>query len=325
MKTKIWLALLALYTVWGSTYLAIRFTVETIPPFLSAGMRFLVSGAILLIWRRAVGDALPSPRQWRSTAIVGIFLLLGGNGLVSFAEQYVPSGIAALTLGSMPLWMVGIEAIRPRGVKPNWLSILGLLIGFGGIFLLVGPAELTGARQALNPLGVGALLAAAFLWSVGSIYSRNADIPKSSLMSTGAQMLTGSIALFVVSGLTGEWNGFSFANVELNSWLGLSYLIAVGSLIGFVSYGWLLQNAPISLVATYAYVNPLVAVFLGAWLADETLNARILIAGMVIIGSVLLINQTKSKRTGPKQRPVQPAVPEPEVGLHDSVDLMEAD
>ena len=268
-------------------------------------MRFLVSGAILLIWRHAAGDALPSPRQWRSAAIVGIFLLVGGNGLVSFAEQYVPSGISALIIGSMPLWMVGIEAARPGGVKPNWLTVLGLLIGFGGIFLLVGPAELTGGGHTLDPLGVGALLAAAFLWSVGSIYSRNVDMPKSSLMSTGAQMLTGSMALFAVSGLTGEWSGFSFANVELNSWLGLSYLIAVGSLIGFVSYGWLLQNAPISLVATYAYVNPLVAVFLGAWLADEILNARILIAGLVIIGSVVLINQTKSRRNVSKREQAQ--------------------
>lgn len=296
MKTKIWIALLALYVVWGSTYLAIRFTVETIPPFMSAGMRFLVSGAILLIWRRAVGDAMPTPRQWRSTAIVGIFLLLGGNGLVSFAEQYVPSGITALIIGSMPLWLVSIEAVRPGGVKPNWLVILGLLTGFSGIFLLVGPAEFTGGGHTLNPLGVGTLLMAAFLWSIGSIYSRNTDMPKSSLMSTSAQMLTGSLALFLVSGLTGELNGFSFTNVTLNSWLGLAYLITIGSLIGFVSYGWLLQNAPISLVATYAYVNPLVAVFLGAWLANETINARILAAGLIIIGSVVLINQSKSKR-----------------------------
>ena len=286
MKTKIWIALLALYIVWGSTYLAIRFTVETIPPFLSAGIRFLASGTILFIWRRAAGDPIPTKRQWRSTAIVGIFLLLGGNGLVSFAEQYVSSGIAALIIGSMPMWLVMIEAIRPGGVKPTWLAVLGLLIGFGGIFLLVGPAELTGASHTLNPLGIGTLLMAAFLWSVGSIYSRGADMPASSLMATGTEMLIGSIALFAVSGLTGEWGGFSFANVSLNSWLGLLYLITIGSLVGFVSYGWLLKNAPVSLVATYAYVNPLVAVFLGAWLADETLNARILIAALVIVGSV---------------------------------------
>jgi drug/metabolite transporter (DMT)-like permease len=309
MKTKIWIALLALYIVWGSTYLAIRFAVETIPPFFMAGTRFLVSGAILFIWRRAAGDAMPTRRQWRSTAIVGIFLLLGGNGLVSFAEQYVPSGIAALIIGSMPMWLVMIEAMRPNGAKPGWLAILGLVIGFGGIFLLVGPAELTGAGHTLNPLGVGTLLVAAFLWSLGSIYSRNADMPDSSLMATGAEMLTGSLAIFLVSGLTGEWKGFSFSEVTRSSWLGLLYLITIGSLIGFVSYIWLLKHAPVSLVATYAYVNPLVAVFLGAWLAGETLNARILVAGIVIIGSVVLINQTKSKPKGlkPKQAAVAAA------------------
>ena len=305
MKTKIWVALLALYIVWGSTYLAIRFTVETIPPFLSAGLRFLTSGAILFIWRRAAGDAMPTKRQWRSTAIVGIFLLLGGNGLVSFAEQYVSSGIAALIIGSMPMWLVMIEAMRPGGVKPNWLAILGLLVGFGGIFLLVGPAELTGAGNSLSPLGVGTLLMAAFLWSIGSIYSRGADMPASSLMATGAEMLTGSLAIFLVSGLTGEWRGFSFANVTTSSWLGLLYLITIGSLIGFVSYIWLLKNAPVSLVATYAYVNPLVAVFLGAWLADEVLNTRILVAGLIIISSVVLINQTKSRPRVSKRKKAQ--------------------
>lgn len=309
MKTKTWLALLSLYIVWGSTYLAIRITVETIPPFLSAGIRFLISGAILMIWRRAAGDALPTKRQWRSTAIVGIFLLLGGNGLLSFAEQFVTSSVSALIIGSMPMWLVMIEALRPGGVKPNWLAILGLLIGFGGIFLLVGPSELTGDSHILDPLGVGALLAAAFLWSVGSIYSRNTDMPDSTLMATGAEMLTGSMALFAVSGLAGEWSGFNFANVTTNSWLGLIYLIMIGSLIGFVSFGWLLKNAAISLVATYAYVNPLVAVFLGAWLADEIINTRILVAGLIIIGSVVLINQAKTgKVKSLKQESVQPAV-----------------
>ena len=208
MKTKIWLALLSLYIVWGSTYLAIRFTVETIPPFLSAGLRFLVSGVILLVWRYAAGDAMPTKRQWLSTTIIGVLLLLGGNGLVSFAEQQVPSGIAALIIGSVPMWLVLIEALRPGGVKPNWQAILGLLIGFGGIFLLVGPAELTGSTRTLNPLGIGALLLAAFLWSLGSIYSRSADLPPSSLMATGAEMLTGSIVIFAFSGMVGEWSGF---------------------------------------------------------------------------------------------------------------------
>jgi len=310
MKTKIWLALLSLYIVWGSTYLAIHFAVETIPPFLSAGVRFLVSGMILLVWRYSVGDALPTKRQWRSTTIIGILLLLGGNGLLSFAEQQVPSSIAALIIGSVPMWLVMIEALRPGGVKPNWQVILGLLIGFGGIFLLVGPTELTGNTQSLNSLGIGVLLLASFLWSVGSIYSRSADLPSSSLMATGAEMLAGGMVIVAFSGLIGEWNGFDITRVSTRSWLGLLYLITFGSLIGFVSYIWLLKNAPVSLVATYAYVNPLVAVFLGAWLADEIINARILVAGLIIIGSVALINQTKRKPKGSQQDKAQVAVAE---------------
>jgi drug/metabolite transporter (DMT)-like permease len=304
MKTKIWLALLALYIVWGSTYLAILFTVETIPPFLSAGIRFLVSGGILFLWRWAAGDSLPTKQQWRSTAIVGIFLLLGGNGLVSFAEQRIASGVAALIVGTVPLWLVLIEALRRGGVRPTPVAIIGLLIGFGGIYLLVGPTELSATTMQFDTIGIGAVILASFLWSIGSIYSRGADMPASSLMATGAEMLIGSAALFIVSGLLGEWRSFDLATVSTQSWLGLAYLITFGSLVGFVSYIWLLKNAPVSLVATYAYVNPLVAVFLGAWLADETINARILVAGLVIIGSVILINQTKSKKTNPKQEEV---------------------
>lgn len=308
MKTKIWLALLALYIVWGSTYLAILFAVETIPPFLSAGIRFLVSGGILFLWRWAAGDRMPTKRQWRSTAVVGIFLLLGGNGLVSFAEQRIASGIAALIVGTVPLWLVLIEALRPGGVRPSWQAILGLIIGFGGIYLLVGPSELNVGSLQFDTIGIGAVILASFLWSIGSIYSRGADMPASSLMATGAEMLIGSAALFAVSGLLGEWRNFDLAAVSTQSWLGLAYLITFGSLVGFVSYIWLLKNAPVSLVATYAYVNPLVAVFLGAWLADEAINARILVAGLVIIGSVILINQTKSTKARVKQEEAEPSM-----------------
>ena len=289
MKTKIWLALLALYIVWGSTYLAIRYAVETIPPFMSAGLRFLISGVILILWRRAAGDDLPTRNQWKSTAIIGTLLLLGGNGLVSWAEQSIPSGIAALIIGAVPMFLVVIEALRPRGVKPTLQVIVGLLIGFGGIYLLVGPSELSSGMH-LNPLGVAALLTACLLWSIGSVYSKTADLPKSALMMTGAEMLMGSISLAIVSGLAGEWRSFDIFQVSSKSWLGLLYLITFGSMIGFVSYTWLLQHAPISLVATYAYVNPLVAVFIGNWLAQESLNARTLIAAGIIIGSVVFIN-----------------------------------
>lgn len=293
MKAKIWTALLALYIVWGSTYLAIRFVVETIPPFLSAGVRFLISGLILVGWRRLAGDAPPTPRQWGSTAVVGVLLLLGGNGLVSWAEQRVPSGIAALIIGSVPLWMVLIEALRRAGTRPGPHEVAGVLFGFGGIALLVGPAEFAGNGMRFDALGIGALLLASFLWSVGSIYSRGADLPASSLMTTAAEMLTGSAGLFLFGTLVGDWGDLDFSAISAHSLLGLAYLILAGSLIGFVAYAWLLRNAPVSLTSTYAYVNPLIAILLGALLAKEALTARILIAALIIVGSVILIHTAR--------------------------------
>ena len=295
MKSKVWLALLALYIVWGSTYLGIKFAIETIPPFFHAGVRFLASGLILVIWQRSAGNSMPTRKQWISTGIIGTLLLLGGNGLVAWAEQTIPSGIAALIIASVPMFLVIGEAIRPNGVKPNWQGIVGLLIGFVGIFILVGPSEISGGTTKLNPLGVVALLSACLFWATGSIYSKTADLPKSSLMNTGAQMLIGSISLFIVSGLSGELNGWNIADVSSRSIYGLLYLTFVGSLVGFASYGWLLQNAPISLVSTYAYVNPIVAVLLGVWLADEVLEPRIWLATAIIIGSVIFINSTRPK------------------------------
>ena len=295
MKSKIWAALLALYIVWGSTYLGIKFAIETIPPFFHAGVRFLASGLILMIWQRMSGIPAPTRRQWVSTGIIGTLLLLGGNGLVAWAEQFIPSGIAALIIASVPMFLVIGEAIRPNGIKPNWQGIVGLLIGFVGIFILVGPSEISGGTTKLNPLGVVALLSACLFWALGSIYSKSADLPKSSLMSTGAQMLVGSISLFIVSGISGELNNWNISSVSSHSIYGLLYLIFIGSLVGFASYGWLLQNAPISLVSTYAYVNPIVAVLLGAWLGNEPLEPRIWIATAVIIGSVIFINSTRPK------------------------------
>lgn len=301
MKSKIWTALLALYIVWGSTYLGIKVAIETIPPFLHAGIRFFISGLILIIWQQAAGYALPTRKQWRSAAIIGALLLLGGNGLVSWAEQFIPSGIAALVIASSPMFLVVGEAVRPNGVKPNWQGIVGLAVGFVGIFVLIGPSEFSGGAAKLNPFGVAALLTACLSWSAGSIYSKSVDLPKSSLMNTGAQMLMGSAGLFIVSLVTGEWNGWDVTAVSSRSLLGLSYLILIGSLIGFASYGWLLQNAPISLVSTYAYVNPIVAVFLGTWLAHEPLEPRTWLAAGIIIGSVIFINSTRTMSQGRKK------------------------
>ena len=307
MKTKIWIALLALYIVWGSTYLAIRFAVETIPPFMHASLRFLISGAILYAWRRMAGDEAPTLSNWKSAAIVGAALLLGGNGLVAWAEQTVPSGIAALMISTSPFWLVLFEAFRSGGGKPTSQAILGLIIGFGGVFLLIGPAEILGTTGSFDTFGIILLLLAPIFWSMGSIYARGADMPRSTLLGTGMEMLTGAVALFIVSLVKGELSGFSFGNVSIQSWLGLIYLITFGSLVGFVSYGYLLHNAPVSLLSTYAYVNPVVAVFLGWLLANEELNARMGIASAIIIGSVILINSARGARV--RQESLQ-ALPE---------------
>jgi drug/metabolite transporter (DMT)-like permease len=300
MKTKVWMALLAIYIVWGSTYLGIRFAVESIPPFIMAGVRFLISGVILYVWRRMAGDPAPTRRQWRSAIIVGLLLLLGGNGVVSWAEQHVASGIAALIVASIPLWVALMDALRPRGIKPDWKIVLGLLIGFGGIVLLVTESERFGSVPQMSLAGVGALLLAAFLWSIGSIYGRDADMPESSLLGTGIEMLGGAVGLFLTATLLGEWKALNVSTITTRSLLALAYLVLAGSLIGFTSYSWLLRNAPVSLVSTYAYVNPVVAIFLGAWLAGEVINAPIIVSALIIIASVVVINM--SKKAQPREK-----------------------
>lgn len=315
MKTKIWIALLAIYIIWGSTYLAIRFAVETMPPFLMAGTRFLVPGAILFAWRRLAGDPLPTERQWRSAAVVGLLLLLGGNGLVSWAEQHVASGLAALLIGAVPLFMVMVEMLRRGGMKPGWQTILGLVIGFGGIALLIGPGGWNGSGTQPNLLAVGALLVAALLWSIGSVYSRGADLPASSLMGTGMEMLCGSAGLYLVGALAGEWRLLDLAAISLRSWLALAYLVVFGSMMGFVAYIWLLRHASVSLAATYAYVNPLVAVVLGAWIGQEVLDLRTAVAALVIIGSVILINTSKKSQIVRKDETISLAAEQPKETL----------
>ena len=290
MKLKIWTAMVVVYIFWGSTYLAIRYAVETIPPFLMAGTRFLVAGSILYAWRRLAGDPGPTKKQWITTAVIGALLLFGGNGMLSWAEQMVPSGVSALLIGAVPLWMTLIEALRPGGRRPNLAGMIGLAIGFGGIVLLVGPSLAGGSKADLHPLGITILLVAALSWSLGSIYSRHADLPSSSLLGTGMEMLAGGVVLYLVGTLAGEWRSFTLGNVSLRSWLGLAFLTIFGSMITFSAYAWLLRAAPLPLVSTYAYVNPLIAILLGSLFASEVLSARILIAALVIIGSVVLIN-----------------------------------
>ncbi len=296
MKIRIAIAMLAIYLIWGSTYLAIRFAVETIPPFLMAGVRFLIPGLLLVIWRRLAGDPAPTHRQWLSAILIGLLLLLGGNGLVSWAEQRIDSGIAAVLVGTVPIWMVLMDAFFFSRQRPRWQAVVGLLTGFAGIIWLIGPRSLFGGHTQYDLLGIGAVVLGSLFWAFGSIYSRKAVLPGSPLLGTGMQMLAGCVGLILVSLLSGEWQSFDLGAVSLRSGLGLLYLIVFGALGGFVAYTWLLRNAPIQLVSTYAYVNPLVAILLGNWLGQEAFSPQTLLVAGVIIASIIMINSGKKTR-----------------------------
>jgi drug/metabolite transporter (DMT)-like permease len=289
----IWSALAVVYLVWGSTYLAIRFAVETTPPFLMAAARFIISGGCLLVWRRAAGDARPTALEWRNAAIIGFFLLVGGNGGVVWAAQFIPSSLSALLVATVPLWMVLIDTLRPGGTRPGLKSALGILVGFCGAAMLIGWSA--GNAGAMNLAGAVAVVFASIFWAIGSLYGRTAPLPDSLLLATGMEMLIGGIAQIFIALALGEWSSFDAAAVSQRSALALVYLTVIGS-CAFVAYAWLLRMAPTPLVATYAYVNPLVAVLLGYFLADEPMTARTLIAAALVIGSVILVSGSQKIR-----------------------------
>ncbi len=307
VKSRIWLALFTLYIAWGTTYLAIRFAVETIPPFFMTGTRFLVAGLVLYIWRRLAGDPAPTRIQWRSAGIIGSLLLVGGIGGVSLAELYIPSGIAALVVAATPLWIVVIETLRPGGSRPTWQSITGVLIGMAGIVILVDPGSATAHQPGYSLLGIVLVLLATLSWSVGSIYSHESQLPDSPLLGTGMELLAGAAGSYIIGLLLGETRQLDLSAISMQSLSGLGYLIVVGSLIGFVCYTWLLRAAPTPLVVTYAYVNPLVAVILGSLLAGEVLTPKVLLATPLILFSIGLIHwkQAKHKPAQDISLPVQ--------------------
>ena len=297
-RAEIVLAFAAVYVLWGSTYLAIRFGVETIPPFVLAGLRHLTAGLLLYGWMRLRGAARPEPRHWRSAALVGGLLLLGGNGLVTWAEQRVPSGLAALIVASVPIWMTVLDALHRRE-RPHGVVLLGLAMGLGGIAFLAVPGRFAGGGH-VDPLGAAALLTAALLWAVGSLVSRRVALPSATLLATAMEMIAGGAILLAAAGLTGEWTRLSLSAVSTRSLFSLGYLIVAGSLLGFSAYIFLLGATTPARVSTYAYVNPLVAVFLGWLLAGEDLTPRTLVAALVIVASVALIIRHGARRTEPR-------------------------
>jgi drug/metabolite transporter (DMT)-like permease len=278
----------AVYVIWGSTYLAILWAIETLPPLLMASARFLVAGAILFAWSIARGAPAPGASQWRAAAVAGGLMLAAGNGAVTVAEQWVPSGMVALLVASVPLWLVVLDQFFGSRARPSARALTGLLVGFGGVALLAGAPGLgQGGPEEL--FGAALVLGGCASWAAGSLYLRYVPAPGFPLLWVAMQMITGGVILGLVSGATGDWRGLDWGAVSLRSLLSFWYLVVFGALIGYSAYVWLLRVATPARVGTYAYVNPVIALILGWWLADEPLTFRSLVAAAIIVGSVVTI------------------------------------
>lgn len=284
-------AFAAIYVIWGSTYLAIRVAIDTIPPFLMAGVRFLVAGTILYAWARLRGAPAPPRAAWRAATMLGAFFLLLGNGGVVWAEQTVPSGIAAVLVALLPIWTAIIEWIRPPGKRPTAGVVAGLVTGFAGVGLLLAPGVGSGAQ--VDPVGAIVLILASLSWGYAGVVSKEQPLPKSAALSSGMQMLAGGALLVLLGTATGEIGRLDPAAISLRSAGAFLYLVTFGSLIGFSAFAWLLQVSTPGRVATYAYVNPVVAVFLGWLVLGEPLGARDLVAAAIIVGGVVLITTAR--------------------------------
>lgn len=304
--TLVLIAFAAVYIVWGSTYLAIRVGIESFPPLLLAGFRHLCAGLVLYpIFRWKTGTR-PTVAHWRAAVVTGFLLLFIGNGGVSWAEQTVPSGIAALLVATVSLWLVIVDWLRPGGRRPVFKVVVGLLMGFAGMVLLVGPAHLGGSER-VDPLGAGILVFASLAWACGSLYSKHGGIPISPMLSVAMQSIAGGVALLLAGLFTGEFHVLHFAAISARSWLALGYLIVFGSGIGLSAYIYLLQKSTAARVGTYAFVNPVVALLLGWLIADETISLRTVLAAGVILTAVILVITAPH----PAQARVKDALPAP--------------
>jgi drug/metabolite transporter (DMT)-like permease len=308
-RAAIWAGLLILYVVWGSTYLGIRIAVETIPPFTMAAVRFLIAGLVLLTWsvaREGRSFRRPTVRQWRDTFIVGALLLGGGMGLVAWGEQTVPSGITALLIALMPVWVAVLGRVFFAERLPR-AAVAGVAIGLAGVAILVGPSDNPVERFA--PTGIAALIVSPMCWSSGSLFSAHrAELPVQPLVATGGQMLSGALVLTAFALATGEPARLDLRAISPASIGALAYLTVIGSLVAFTTYVALLRIAPLPLIATYAYVNPVVAVILGWLVLGEPLTPRTIVAGGVIVFAVALIITARGRMKQPE--PLPDAVPQ---------------
>jgi drug/metabolite transporter (DMT)-like permease len=314
-KAPAWLVVAAfatVYLVWGSTYLGIRYAVDSIPPFMMAGARHLVAGVVLFAFVYWRGVAMPKWIEWRDAAIAGILMLVIGNGGVTWAEQRIPSGVTALLVALVPLWMVLLDWFRPGGTRPRvWVSV-GLLMGIAGVTLLArGHGE---HHESAYGWSVAALMIASICWAWGSLFSRSARKPKSPLLAVAMQMIAGGTVLLLLAAAQGEFGRFAFnhvTRVSFGSWL---YLTIAGSLIAYTAYVWILQVSTPARVATYAYVNPLIAVILGCTFGHEMFSRELIVAGALIVLAVVLIVRGGAQSAVRKipQPAIQPAAAVPE-------------
>ncbi|MGF1431302.1 EamA family transporter [Kitasatospora sp. LaBMicrA B282] len=293
ISVAVWVALTVVYLVWGSTYLAIRVAVETMPPLLSGATRFLLAGALLLgvlAWRLGPAALRVTRRQFGGAALVGLLLLLGGNGLVVIAEQRIPSGLTALMIAMVPLWVVLLRLLA--GDRLGGAALAGVLLGLGGLAVLSAP----GFSGSVSPGGLLLITVASISWSLGSFLSGRLPMPANPMVASAYEMLVGGLGCLLVALAHGEANGLHLGAVSTRSWLALAYLVLVGSLVAFTAYAWLLQSAPLGLVATYAYVNPVVAVFLGWLLLSEQLSFSELLGGAIVVLAVGVVVSTERRR-----------------------------
>jgi drug/metabolite transporter (DMT)-like permease len=288
------LAFAVIYLVWGSTYLGIRVAVATMPPFLMAGMRFAIAGGLMFSFLKLRGAAWPTLQEWKHQSIVGVFLLLGGNAVVSWSEQRTPSGITSLILGTSPLFMVILDWIRPGGKRPTLGLMLGVAVGIAGIVLLLGPNAIPPGYRPPT-LNLIALFGSSLSWWVGSLYSKHGAKDTPRLMASAMQMVSGSIFMLLTGILLGEGSALHLSSISLQSWGAFSYLVIVGSVVAFPVYVWLLEHSTPAKVSTYAYVNPVVAVILGWAILGEPMNLRIVLAAAVIIGAVAIITVARAR------------------------------
>jgi drug/metabolite transporter (DMT)-like permease len=288
---KVLLAFAIIYFVWGSTFLAIRVGVREVPPFLLAGMRFLVAGIVLYIWMRARGTPSPTAREWSAASFLAVLIFVFDYGLLFWAERRVPSGIAAVMMATIPVFMTLAEIVFLRTQRLTLRLGLALLLGMAGVAVLVGHTMGLGEAP-VDTAGACALIFAAISWSVAASLSRRLPLPAAKAMSSGAQMLAGGVLLTLTAALLGEFRGFHVQAVSHGAWLALAYLIVAGSIVGFTAYVWLLHHVSPTKVGTYAYVNPVVAVVVGHFLGGEAVGPRTIAGTLLVLVSVVVITTT---------------------------------